>query len=185
MKRLRSLLALGLIAVLLISLTACGTGTASDQVKKDIKEIQNAEISTSIFDDEDSEFTDADKEAYGVFLERLSDFDCEIGEEIISEDGNSATVELSVTTYDYGTAYLDVWDEIVDGKVKINEETTFYTVLFAKFNELDDKDFTTKVIINCTKDEDGNWSTDIADNTEFKKAIFGDLVQVVSSLANM
>lgn len=185
MKRLRSLLAMSLIATLMVLLTACGSASPSKQVKNDIKEIQSAEISSSIFDGEDSDFSDAEKDGYTEFLKRLSDFDYEIGEETLSEDGNTATVELSVTTYDYGTAYLDVWDKVVDGKIKVDEENTFYTVLFGHFNELTDKDFTTKVIINCTKDEDGNWTTDIANNADFRKAIFGDLIQVVSSLANM
>ncbi len=167
----------------MMSLAACGAESPSRQVKRDIKDIQKAEISSTLFDSEDSGFDEDEKEGYKDFLGKLSDFDYEIVEEKISEEGEIAVVTVDITTYDFGTAYLDSWDEVASGKVKNGE--TFYTLFFGKISELEEKNFTTRIAVNCSKNDKGGWTTDLASNADFRKAIFGDLIDVVSDLANM
>ncbi|MDD5823484.1 MAG: hypothetical protein PUD55_03500 [Firmicutes bacterium] len=181
--RMRKMLACMLAAVMLLAMTACGDKGPSDKLKSDIKELKDGNIATSFVDE--SELSGENKESYKTFLSMLSGFDYTIAEEEIAEDGKTATVKLVVESYDFGTAYLDAWDEILESKEAVAEEDDFYRIFFEKMTALEDTDYISEVIVNCKLNDDGEWETDLATNAEFMDAIFGGMIGIVKQLANM
>ncbi len=183
MKTIKKLVFAVLTATMLLSLAACGEDTASSQLKKDISDFKKADIAGTLIDE--SSLSDENKAAYKDFIKMTQDFDYTISDEKISEDGNSATVKLEITSYDFGTAYLDAWDAVIASKKKLSEENEFYTVFFEQVEALEDMDYVSDVTIKCTKGDDGKWTTDLASNSDFRNAIMGDMINIVKELANL
>lgn len=181
MKIIKGLTIATMTLALSLVLSACGSSSPSEQVEIDLSEIKSAEVSSTIFESKDNSFSEEEKAAYSDFLAMVNDFDYEIVGEEISEDEKSATVSLNITTYDYGTAYLDAWDKVAAGKAK---GESFYTLFFNEASKLEEKNFVTPIVVTCTKGDDG-WKTDLASNAAFKSAIMGDLVSVITDLASM
>ena len=171
-----------LAAVMLLAMTACGKSGPSDQVESDIKDFQKSDVAEALVDEKD--LSDENKESYTEFLKMLRDFDYSIEDEQIAEDGNSATVKLVITSYDFGTAYLDTWDEIIASKKKFKDDNDFYRVFFENMLGLKDKSYVSEVTVTCTKNEDGNWTSDLAKNSAFAEAVFGGMIGIVNELAN-
>ena len=174
-------LATALILALATLFSGCSANSPAAQVNKDLKEIQNSKISSTVLNFDDADFSDETKAGYEEFLARLSDFDFEIQNEEISEDGKTATVTVLISTYDFGTAFLDVWDEVATSNTKPGVDD-FYKLLFDKVKTLEDKYRIVAVTFNCTK-TDGGWTTDAKTNGDFRSAMFGGMIEIVKELA--
>ena len=177
-KRIMGLL---LVATMMLGLTACGR-TPSEQVKKTLKDFKSSELGGGELNLDESGLDKEILDKYVKVLEKEKEFNFKIKSEEIAEDEKSAVVTVTITTYDFGLAYLDTWDEIIASGNR--EEKVLYNTMFDKMLALDTKTYTKDVAINCTL-KDGKWKTDIAKNTAFKNAIFGGVPELVQEFANL
>ena len=177
-KKLIAIFALLLCAILL---TAC-QDSPSDAVKKAIKDFQKSETSTGELALSDEAMDEEILLLYGQVLDKEKDFDYDILSEDIAEDGKTAVVTVSLSTYDFGLAYLDTWDEIIESGN--TDEQNLYKTMFNKMLELEEKSYTAEVAINCTM-KDGKWTADLAGNSDFSNAIFGGVPQLVEEFAQL
>lgn len=169
----------------MMMLAACGGSNGpSDAVSKSLDELKKSEISDSALGNADASLNDNTKEAYKAFMEKLHDFDYEITDEKISDDGESADVTVKITTYDFGNAYLDTYEELLqkNDPDKITQDM-LYGTMFKKMSELKDKKYSEKITVKCTKSDD-EWKPSLNGNAQFQNALFGGTIKIVSELAN-
>lgn len=181
MKKIQRAVLVLFAALMLFVSVSCGASTPEAQLKKDIRDFKKADAASASIDA--SSLSDENKESYKKFLKMTQEFDYTIGESELSKDGNSAKLQLIVTSYDFGTAYLDAWDAIIKKGKKLDEDG-FYAIFFEKALALDETDYVTALTISCKKGEDGKWTTDLAENSNFRNAIMGDMINIVKALAN-
>ena len=110
-----------LLTLSLIMLTACGAPSPSDVLKADL---ENAKSSPEEILGEIEE-TGFGEKAMGQLIEKVLEFDYELGKETI--DGDTATVETTITTYPFGQIFTNV-------------VTNFITQAFANAGNLSDED---------------------------------------------
>jgi hypothetical protein len=191
MKKFKIVLAVLLAGIMAFALAACGADAKpSDQVKADLDEIKSEEIDdeflTSVFNDKDLQKKYGDD--YSKLLKKVQEFDYEIVKENISDDGNSATVSVKITTYDFGKAYKATYEQVIkdasSGKITSSTdiESYVYKMMFKKMDALKKKNYTTTVKVKCDKDEDDNWETDIDDNDDMRDAVLGGMISAVDNV---
>ena len=101
-------------------------------------------------------------------------------------DGDAATVKVQITTYNFGTAYKEMYQQVVkdtnSGKLtsKTDLNDYIYKMMFNKMNALTKKDYKKTVSIQCTKNEDGDWETDVDTNSDLKDAMLGGIMTLSS-----
>ena len=173
------------ICLILTALLLAGCGqpqTPSDQVAADLDQIREEALSEDmelIFGSADlaEKYTDQ----YRQLLEKMQEFEYEILGEEIAEDGEHATVQVKITTYDFGAAYEAPREAIVkaaeEGEIDIETdlETYVYDLLFEKLLAVNEKSCVREVTINCTKNSDGDWIAAINSNPELLDAILGGI----------
>jgi ABC-type glycerol-3-phosphate transport system substrate-binding protein len=177
------LLALGVA----VGLAACSGASPSDQVDKELQEIKNEELADDIgdiFDDE--EMSKKYAEDFQGWFEKLQDFDYVIKDEKV--DGDKATVTVEITTYDFGAAFEETYNQMIAdataGTITADTDLEDYTykLLFEKLNGVTDKTYTKEIVVNCTKDDDGAWETDLESNSDALDAIFGGMMTKIAAL---
>ena len=78
-------------------------------------------------------------------MEKIQDFDYEVKDEKV--DGDAATVKVQITTYNFGTAYKEMYHQVVkdanSGKLtsKTDLNEYIYKMMFNKMNALTKKDY--------------------------------------------
>lgn len=173
MKKLR-IISIGILLVMILS--ACSGNSYEKQVAADLDSCkESGSLVTGISELEGSE----------SFAEKVRDFDYEIEETTTIDDGNGAVVKVKIKTYNFSKAYLQTWSEVIgDGDYSGDpRDDEFYEKLFENIEALTDKDCISEVEINCTQDEDGNITTDAANNAELQDALLGGLISEMQSLA--
>ncbi len=179
--KIRKVIAALLLVLVGMLLTAC-QNTPTDAVKKALKDFQKSETSEGELALTDEAMDEEILLLYSQVLDREKDFDFDILSEDIAEDGKTAVVTVSLSTYDFGLAYLDTWDEIIaSGNT---DEKHLYKTMFNKMLELEEKTYTADISINCSL-KDGKWTTDINTNSAFKNAIFGGVPELVEEFAQL
>lgn len=131
-------------------------------------------------------YTGDDAEAVNAFAEKLLDFDYEVGDETI--DGDKATVEVSITTYDFGTAFEDAvglyikqgFAAALSGASQEELSKMFSAALLDKVNALEEKEYTSTTTFNLTK-QDGEWKLDEL-SKENQDSLLGGIISKVDSL---
>ena len=118
-----------------------------------------------------------------VYAEKLRDFDYMIAGSGYSKDGKSVVVTVNITTYDFGSVYLETWNDRMKVEEGLRSDAQFYTDLFTRFASLSAKNYTGQAAIVCTKGEDGEWTTDVKTNQGLINAISGGLVEEMTDLA--
>lgn len=182
--KMKELLALMLVVVTVFALAGCGKkDSPTTAVETALNELKESEITDTLLDTSQANLSDDVKKSYKEFMEKLHEFDYEIVKESISDDGDSATVEVKITTYSFGNAYLNSYEEIIE-KHEVSEITgdILYGNLFKNMSELEDKNFTKTVTIDCKKPDD-KWTAELNGNRAFQNAIFGDLIEILTELA--
>ena len=117
------------------------------------------------------------------YADKLRDFDYEIvGSREDGDEEYAVLVTARITTYDFGTVYLQTWKDYMAIDEDSRIESQFYTDLFTRFASLSAKNYTSDVDILCVPDGDG-WKTDVKTNEALMNAISGGLVEQMRDLA--
>lgn len=136
--------------------------------------------------DGSGDLTDDEKAVMQKFAGKLCDFDYELGDEKV--DGNNATVNVSVTTYDFGEAvdnalkdYLEeALAQAFSGKELFTAKSNkiFYKAFGKQLDKLTDKSVQTDAQLSLTKGDDGSWKVSELDN-DAVNALTGQLLDKV------
>lgn len=129
---------------------------------------------------EDAGISEAMTEAYA---EKLRDFDYVIAGSGVSEDGESVIVTVNITTYDFGSVYLETWNDRMKMDESLRSDSQFYGDLFTRFASMSVKNYTGQAEIKCTHDEEGGWTTDMKSNPGLIDAVSGGMVTEMAELA--
>lgn len=157
--------------------------TVSGIVSTELKTIKNEQIDTSTLAQTYSLDTSLNGKLNDV-IEKVLDFDYDIQSKSVK--GNTATVKVKITTYDFAKAFDAASKQIAkdkkSGKIKTTTITKKYAskVMFNAILALDDKTCSNVVTIKCTKGDDGKWTTNAATNKALMNAIFGGLVSALN-----
>lgn len=214
-----SIMACALMSVVLV---ACGGGQAStptDSVNKAMTALKARDFETlskyyagdvSAMQNPEKALEDADASAFGLdasaagltdeqkaeiedLMKKVLDFDYSAANEAI--DGDKATVDLTITTYDFGTMATDFFSDFMVQAVAAALSGQQYDeaamtdqalkLLKEKADALTDKNKEFTVSVGLTKSEDGTWVVDdLTDNQEFYDAILGGAVSSITELTN-
>ena len=187
----KKVLAVAAVAIFSLGLTACGSSTPTDQVTEDLEAVKTENVEKTMEEAfaTNEELDEAYQADYEAFAKKVQEFDYEIGEEKISEDENTATVEVTFTTYPFGEAYTEVYNQVLadaqSGKITADTDINAYVLeaLFKGLSALEDKSYKATVTVNCTKDENGNWTSDIDSSDEVQDAVFGGMYTAINNVA--
>lgn len=185
MRKIVSVLVTALVACLcLATLSACTSEPSPSDVTKnalDAMKAQDADTLTQYYsgdtngiqeqlnalasETDGSEDPDAQTAALNSLMQKIYDFDYTIGEETI--EGDTATVNVSVTTYDLGTTFKTAMGNYIStalgmafaGASQEEMETALYEGLQSELDSLTEKDYTTDVNLTLTKTDNG-WMLD-------------------------
>lgn len=189
-KPVRRIMISVLTAILIIasmSLTSCmKSNTPTVVVEKQMQQIKDEKVETELSSlVSSSSIAKTYSDDYDKLLEKIQDFDYEVTNEKI--DGDSAAVTVKITTYDFGSAYKSMIEQIAKdasaGTITSDTDMTTYAykLMFKKFNALEEKNYTKEVEVSCTKNSDGNWETNIVDDSAIEDAILGGIVTAANS----
>lgn len=175
---MKKLLSLVLILCMLLC-TACSSSTTPKGALKADMEDAKASPEEIIGDIGETGFGE---DATSALVDRVLDFDYELGEENI--DGDTATVKTTITTYPFGEIFTEVFTELLskalsgeelstDDVTKLMDESLLSKLDTAK------KTYTATVTIELVK-EDGSWV--VQESDEMSNALTGGLLDFASNL---
>ena len=199
MKKLLSML---LISILVFSLSACGAPSPTEVTTAflDAVKAQNTEAMAEIYKDgswslSEEAGEEADLEDLGemeqyfqdTVLPKLLEFDYEILEEKI--DGEKATVDVKITTYNLGNAFTVFIGEYLTQAFALafsdaSEESIeqMGTSIFKEKVDAMEKTYTKTISIPLSN-VDGQWVIDeLDDESPFTNALTGGLVEAAKAL---
>ena len=181
-----------ILAVSVVMLASCGTSTGGAEAKatEDLEAMRYVELDPEAEAEIQASMSDRGREYFEMFLGKAGEFDYEItGAEA---NGDEAIVNVRITTYDFASEYLRTWTEFLEasGGDGSGSEAQYDTALlnetlFRNLSSIQEKGYKSDVSIICTRDEEGDWTTDAATNSTLKNAIFGGMLGEISSLAGL
>lgn len=183
----KTLLIVSMLVLVMFALTACGSKSPKSVVEDNLKQIKTEKTSLNVsklFNDKTLE-QKYGKE-YDKFIKKVQDFDYEVKDEKV--DGKKATVKVEIKTYDFGAAYKTTYDTVVadakSGKITATTDIKdyVYNLMFQNLNSVKDKSYKKTVTINCTKNDKGEWTTDINSNVDFLDAMMGGMFTAIKSV---
>ena len=183
----KTLLIISMLVLVMFALTACGGKKPSDVVEDNLKQVKTENASSSVtklFND--SSLEQKYGKDYEKFIKKVQDFDYEVKDEKV--DGKKATVKVEIKTYDFGAAYKTTYDTVVSdaksGKITATTDVKdyVYNLMFQNLNSVKDKSYKKTVTINCTKNDKGEWTTDINSNVDFLDAMMGGMFTAIKSV---
>jgi|GEM_PF-279055 lipoprotein len=183
----KTLLIVSMLVLVMFALTACGSKSPKSVVEDNLKQIKTEKTSSNVsklFNDKTLE-QKYGKE-YDKFIKKVQDFDYEVKDEKV--DGKKATVKVEIKTYDFGAAYKTTYDTVVadakSGKITATTDIKdyVYNLMFQNLNSVKDKSYKKTVTINCTKNDKGEWTTDINSNVDFLDAMMGGMFTAIKSV---
>lgn len=183
----KTLLIVSMLVLVMFALTACGSKSPKSVVEDNLKQIKTEKTSSNVsklFNDK----TLGQKygKEYDKFIKKVQDFDYEVKDEKV--DGKKATVKVEIKTYDFGAAYKTTYDTVVSdaksGKITATTDVKdyVYNLMFQNLNSVKDKSYKKTVTINCTKNDKGEWTTDINSNVDFLDAMMGGMFTAIKSV---
>lgn len=182
-------LIISMVLMILVAFTACGKASPTDTVKNQIKQVKTEDASKElkrVFSD--TKLQEQYKDDFSKLIEKIQDFDYEVKDEKI--DGDTATVIVEIKTYDFGKAYKSTYDQVVadasSGKITASSDLKkyVYDLLFSNLNSVKGKNFKKTVNVTCTKNDKGEWETNIdSSNVEFQDAIMGGMITAIREAA--
>lgn len=197
------LLMVALIGVL--GLSACGSKadtptSGAEKFLKDIKKSDATEFTALMTGEKvdeqakekkSKEQEEAEKEANNSKqFKMLKDFDYKLGKEKIAKDKKTATVEVTITTYDFPKAIQGYSEEIMKNMAEWQSKGTdqkklrekMEKILNQHLEKLKKKDVVKDATIELSKNKDGNWEViNIKDNEAFANAISGGMVDATKA----
>lgn len=183
----KTLLIVSMLVLVMFALTACGSKSPKSVVEDNLKQIKTEKTSSNVsklFNDKTLE-QKYGKE-YDKFIKKVQDFDYEVKDEKV--DGKKATVKVEIKTYDFGAAYKTTYDTVIadakSGKITASTDIKdyVYNLMFQNLNSVKDKSYKKTVTINCTKNDKGEWTTDINNNVDFLDAMMGGMFTAIKSV---
>ena len=183
----KTLLIVSMLVLVMFALTACGSKSPKSVVEDNLKQIKTEKTSSNVsklFNDKTLE-QKYGKE-YDKFIKKVQDFDYEVKDEKV--DGKKATVKDEIKTNDFGAAYKTTYDTVVadakSGKITASTDIKdyVYNLMFQNLNSVKDKSYKKTVTINCTKNDKGEWTTDINNNVDFLDAMMGGMFTAIKSV---
>ena len=155
--------------------------------------ISNVEDGAFGEEEEDSEETDSgdlleDDYFEKTLLPKIQDFDYELSNEKI--DGDKATVDVKITTYDIGTAFSSfiseyftqaltlAFSDTSEEQIEKIGETLFET----KMNELTEKTYSETVQLNLVNKDDSWKVCQIEEDSDFLNALCGNMIKTMDQL---
>ena len=183
----KTLLIVSMLVLVMFALTACGSKSPKSVVEDNLKQIKTEKTSSNVsklFNDKTLE-QKYGKE-YDKFIKKVQDFDYEVKDEKV--DGKKATVKVEIKTYDFGAAYKTTYDTVVadakSGKITATTDVKdyVYNLMFQNLNSVKDKSYKKTVTINCTKNDKGEWTTDINSNVDSLDAMMGGMFTAIKSV---
>lgn len=183
-----------LAAVLSFGLCACKSD--ADKVTEALRPTLESYIERDE-DDKDDEAPEPDYgdsetasvlEAYGLDVDKLHElcfarYSFEIGDVSVADDGNSASVSVSVTNVSLATAAVnaaadyDAYQSSEEAQSAYAENghkallQHLFDLLYAHLQS--DGTVTTEVTLSLAKNEDGEWTFDKSNNAAFYNALYG------------
>ncbi|MEE0776470.1 MAG: hypothetical protein U0M15_05375 [Bacillota bacterium] len=188
---------------MLFSFTACSEQSPSEVTKEALAALksQDAEAFNALYAGEPLDFTPTAEnneepqiltgERFTAVMEKLLGFDYEIGKETITDD--SATVEITITTYDFGQTLESAASEVMSQVLELTLSGTsekeinllVEEALLNAFDQLLEKAKTTTANVNLTKSK-GGWSIDnITENQELADALTGGAYSVIMNMSDI
>jgi hypothetical protein len=198
----KKLLAFITVLIMTASLCACGGPSPTDTVTAFMDGIktQDSEAIAAAYAgeefafsgvlelDEEGDESASDKVLTEQMMPMIMEFDYELANEVI--DGDKATVDVTITTYSFGTAFnafvtnylteafamafSGASDEAIDAKGA--------ELLSAELEKLTEKNTTKTATLSLTATEEG-WAIDeIAEDAPFYDALTGGLMSTVEAL---
>ena len=175
---MKKLLVMLLALIMCFGMAACGQkGSPSDALKADMENAKSGAEDLSL-----------GEEAGQAFIDKMLDFDYKLGEE--SVDGDTATVETTITTYPFGDIFSQVLTDYITeafSNLDMTEEEGQQLMASLMTEALDkaEKSYETTVTVNLAK-EDGQWV--VQEDDALANALTGgiyDMANSYSSLADM
>lgn len=191
-----------MILMMAFCLCGCGEKSPSDVVKDafEAMKTQDAETVNLLYGGDDVDFnqmfgensvdSSLDEENQALLMEKFLDFGYTIDDEQIN--GDKATVTVTITTYDFDTAFQDYMREALttafsyafsdasDDEINQAINASLSTIL----NGLTEKDKVQTATLSLTKSDDGWIIDDFTDNTEFIDAITGGAYSTVKNMSD-
>lgn len=168
-----------LLALSLLMLTACGAPSPSDVLKADL---ENAKSSPEeILGEMDENGFGA--QAMDQLIDKVLEFDYELGEETI--DGDTATVETTITTYPFGQIFTNVVTNFITqaftnaGNLTDEDLANLMDDLLIAELEKAEKTYTETVSIQLKLEED-KWV--VQETTEMSDALTGGLLTFADTM---
>ena len=183
----KTLLIVSMLVMVMFALTACGGKSPKNVVEDNLKQIKTEKANSNVsklFND--STLEQKYGKEYDKFIKKVQDFDYEVKDEKV--DGKKATVKVEIKTYDFGAAYKTTYDTVVadakSGKITASTDIKdyVYNLMFQNLNSVKDKSYKKTVTINCTKNDKGEWTTDINNNVDFLDAMMGGMFTAIKSV---
>lgn len=216
-KRITSLCICAALCVIIgIAFTACGGSnsktsdemTPSETVSAFLDAFKNEDEATlkQVYAGEANDFLsayedgaldkDIPKELLDSLMAKWYDFDYKVNGETIAEDGKTATVDVTITTYDMTAVFNNFYTEFMNRAMEqysdnsndvSKEEYTkmAYEVLQEEIDKATEKNYEGDATLSLTK-TDGKWVVDKIDenNKEFLNVITGGLMDVLNDIVN-
>ena len=214
-KRLTSLCICAALCVIIgIAFTACGGSKTSDEMtpsetvsafldafknedEATLKQVYAGEANDFLSAYEDGALDkDIPKELLDSLMAKWYDFDYKVNGETIAEDGKTATVDVTITTYDMTAVFNNFYTEFMNRALEqysgnsndVSEEEytkMAYEVLQEEIDKATEKNYEGDATLSLTK-TDGKWIVDKIDenNEEFLNVISGGLMDVLNDIVN-
>lgn len=198
----RRILSLLMVFVVTVSLCSCGTPSPTDTVDKFLNGIktQNNEEIKGIYADEEFEFANELNEEDGKELNKvlqekmfpmLMDFQYTLSNEVI--DGNKATVDVTVKTYNFGGAFTNFMSNYLTQALALafgdsNEskiDKLAANLLETELTDLTEKTYEETATITLTSTENGWVIDELEDDGDVMNILTGGIVKSVSSMNNL
>ncbi len=168
-----------LLALCLIVLTACGPATPTAALKTDL---ENAKASPEEIMGEMGEDSFGE-EATNALVNKVLEFEYKLGEETI--DGETATVETTITTYPFGQIFTNVVSNFIAqafanaGSMTDEDMTALMDKLLIEELNKAQKTYTETIEIQLAQ-EDGKWV--VQEDADMSNALTGGMIDFANSM---
>lgn len=168
-----------LLALCLVFLTACGSSSPTDALKADLENAKASpdEIIGEIGDEGFGE------EATEALIDKVLEFEYEFGEEKV--DGDTATVETTITTYPFGDMFTTVISDFITQAManpNITEDEMTALLDSLLMDAMDGAEKTYEKTITIELKKDGNaWV--VQESDELSNALTGGMLDFANSMS--
>ena len=168
-----------LLALCMVCLTACGPSTPTDALKADLEDAKASpeEIMGEMGDDSFG------PEATEALIKKVLEFEYELGTETI--DGETATVETTITTYPFGQVFTNVISQFIaeafSGSANATNEDMIKLMDKLLIQELEkvEKTYTQTIDIQLVQ-ENGTWV--VQEDVAMSNALTGGMIDFTNSM---